>query len=153
MILLLKLICCSRVHQRMQFRLYLNLSVLILNAQHLGLIRITVVIFLYFWFKHNLGQKYYAPQVQPYWGLNSRLSDYDSTFHITEMSALTTRPSVTFLYTFSNLYNTYKLPFGPDILQAPSLEHMAHDLILGHNRFFLHILVEYTLLMKHPLAC
>ena len=43
----------------------------------------------YFWIKHDLGQKYYAR------GLNSRPSDHDSTFHVTEMPALTTWPSVT----------------------------------------------------------
>ena len=44
---------------------------------------------LYVWFKYNLGQKYYVPQVQPELGLNS--------FHVTETPALTTWPSVTTL--------------------------------------------------------
>ena len=43
----------------------------------------------YFWIKHDLGQKYYAR------GLNSRPSDHDNTFHVTETPALTTWPSVT----------------------------------------------------------
>ena len=47
---------------------------------------------LYFWF---LGQKYYAPKVRPDWGSNSWPPDQDSTFHVSETPALTTRPSVT----------------------------------------------------------
>ena len=49
----------------------------------------------YFWIKHDLGQKYYTPQVGPDRGSNSRLLEYDSTFHVTETLALTTWPSVT----------------------------------------------------------
>ena len=49
----------------------------------------------YVWFKYDLGQKYHAPQVQPGWGLNSWPPDHDSTFHVTETPAMTTRPSVT----------------------------------------------------------
>ena len=52
-------------------------------------------IHFYVWFKYDLGQKYYAPQVQPELGLNSRPPDHDSTFHVTETPALTTWPSVT----------------------------------------------------------
>ena len=48
-----------------------------------------------FWFKYDLGQKYYAPQVRPDLGSNSWSPDYDSTLHVTEMPALTTRPSGT----------------------------------------------------------
>ena len=48
-----------------------------------------------FWFKYDLGQKYYAPQVRPDRGLNSWPPDHDSTFHVTETPALTTWPSVT----------------------------------------------------------
>ena len=44
---------------------------------------------------HFAGQKYNAPQVQPGWGSNSWPPDHDSTFHVTEMPALTTRSSVT----------------------------------------------------------
>ena len=46
----------------------------------------------YFWFKYYLGQKYYAPQVQPDRDSNSRPPDHDSTFHVTETPALATRP-------------------------------------------------------------
>ena len=35
----------------------------------------------YFWFKYDLGQKYYAPQVRPDRGLNSWPPDHDSTLH------------------------------------------------------------------------
>ena len=38
---------------------------------------------------------YYAPQVRPDWGPNSRHPDHDSTFHVTETPALTTWPLVT----------------------------------------------------------
>ena len=47
------------------------------------------------WFKHNLRQKFQAPQVRPNWGSNSWPLDHDSTFHVTEMPALATWPSVT----------------------------------------------------------
>ena len=47
------------------------------------------------WFKYHLGQKYHASQVQPGRGLNSWPPDHDSTFHVTEIPALTTWPSVT----------------------------------------------------------
>ena len=40
-------------------------------------------------------QKNYTPQVQSNWGSNSWPSDHDSTFHVSESPALTTRPSVT----------------------------------------------------------
>ena len=49
---------------------------------------------LYFLFKYDLGQKYCTPQLRPDRGSNSWPPDHDSTFHVTEMSALTTRPSV-----------------------------------------------------------
>ena len=54
-----------------------------------------IAIYLYFWFKYDLGQKYYATQVRPDRGLNSWPPDHDSTLHVTDMSALTTQPSVT----------------------------------------------------------
>ena len=54
------------------------------------------MLFLYVWFKYDLGQKYQAPQVQPGGDLNSWPPDHDSTFHVSEMPAITTRPSVTF---------------------------------------------------------
>ena len=60
----------------------------------------------YFWFKYDLGQKYYAPQVRPDRGSNSWPPDHDSTFHVTEMPALTTRPSVT-----SSIYVYYECKF------------------------------------------
>ena len=41
------------------------------------------------------GQTYQVPQVRPDWGLNLRPSDHDSTFNVTEMSALSTLPSMT----------------------------------------------------------
>ena len=50
---------------------------------------------LYFWFKYDFGQKYYASQVRPNQGSNSWPPDHESTVHATEMPALTTRPSVT----------------------------------------------------------
>ena len=57
-----------------------------------------------FWFKHDLGQTYYAPQVRPDWGSNSWPLDHDSAFHVTETPALTTRPSVSQLaYTKAHL--------------------------------------------------
>ena len=49
----------------------------------------------YFWFKYDLGQKHYAPQGRPDRGSNPWPPDHDSTFHVTETPALTTRPSVT----------------------------------------------------------
>ena len=55
------------------------------------------------WFKYNLGEKYPAPQVQPHWGLNSWPPDHDSTFHVTETPAITTRPSATSRYTIPHL--------------------------------------------------
>ena len=51
----------------------------------------------YFWFKYDLGQKYHASQVRPDRGSNSWPPDHDSTVHVTETPALTTRPSVTSL--------------------------------------------------------
>ena len=47
------------------------------------------------WFKYDLWQKYYAPQVLPDRGSISWPPDHDSTLHVTETPALTTRPSVT----------------------------------------------------------
>ena len=52
----------------------------------------------YIWFKYDLEQKYYAPQVRPNRGSNSWPPDHDSTFHVTETPALTTWPSVTSKY-------------------------------------------------------
>ena len=43
----------------------------------------------------TLGQQYCAPQVRPDCVSKSCPPDHDSTFHVTEMPALTTRPSVT----------------------------------------------------------
>ena len=37
---------------------------------------------IYFWFKYDLGQKHYAPQVRPDRGSNPWPPDHDSTFHI-----------------------------------------------------------------------
>ena len=50
---------------------------------------------IYIWIKYNLGQKYYAQQVRLDRDSNSGPPDHDSTFHVTEMPALTTWPSVT----------------------------------------------------------
>ena len=47
--------------------------------------------FLYFWFKYNLGQKYYTLQVQSDRGSDSWPPDHGNTFHATEAPALTTR--------------------------------------------------------------
>ena len=44
---------------------------------------------------YDLGQKLYAPKVQPDWDSNSCPSDHDRTFHVTETPALTTWLSVT----------------------------------------------------------
>ena len=49
----------------------------------------------YLWFKYDLEQKYQALHVRPDWCSNSWPPDHDSTFHVTETPALTTRPSVT----------------------------------------------------------
>ena len=56
---------------------------------------IIINIFFFFLFKYDLGQKYHVPQVRPNRGSNSLPPDRDSTVHVTEMPALTTRPSVT----------------------------------------------------------
>ena len=56
----------------------------------------------YFWFKYDLGQKYYAPQVKPDQHSNSWPPDYDSVFHVMEMNDVTTWRSVTYdLTTFT----------------------------------------------------
>ena len=57
--------------------------------------------YVYFWFKYDLGQKYHASQVRPDWDSNSWPSDHDSTVHVTETPALTTRPSVMQLCIFA----------------------------------------------------
>ena len=49
----------------------------------------------YFWFKYDSGQKDYTPRDRPDRGSNSWPPDHDSTFHVTDTPALTTRPSVT----------------------------------------------------------
>ena len=54
----------------------------------------------YFWgLMYNLGQKYYASELQPNEGSNSSPPDHmnDSIFHATETPALATRPTVTSL--------------------------------------------------------
>ena len=58
----------------------------------------------YFWFKYDLGQKYYAPLVQPDRCSNSWPPDHDSTLHITKIPALTTWPSVNFVLPWVFLY-------------------------------------------------
>ena len=58
--------------------------------------------YYYVCFKCDLGQKYYAPQVRPDRGSNSRPPDHDSTLHVTETPSLTTRPSVTLTITQSS---------------------------------------------------
>ena len=66
----------------------------------LGQILFSVLFFgviVYFWFKYDLGQKYHAPQVRPNRGSNPWPPDHDSTCYVTEMPAVTTRPSVTSL--------------------------------------------------------
>ena len=55
---------------------------------------VSVSIYVYFLFKNNLGQKYYAPRIQPDRDLNFELM-ISSIFHVTEMPALTTKPLVT----------------------------------------------------------
>ena len=51
-----------------------------------------------FWFKYYLGHVNQTPQVQPNQGSNSWPPDHDSTFYITEMTALTTWSSVSSIY-------------------------------------------------------
>ena len=55
----------------------------------------SVLPFRCFWFKYDLGQMHYAPQVWPDRDSNSSRPDHDSTCYATEMPALTTWPSVT----------------------------------------------------------
>ena len=55
-------------------------------------------LYYYFWFKCDLGHKYHAPKVRPNWGSNSWPPDHNSTVHVTETPAVTTRPSVISLY-------------------------------------------------------
>ena len=56
---------------------------------------------IYIWFKYDLGQKYYTPQVWPNQDSNSWPPDHDSTFHVTDTLGLTTRSSVTsIIYTY-----------------------------------------------------
>ena len=63
-----------------------------------------------FWFKYDVGQKYHAPQVRPDRGSNSWPPDHDSTVHVTETPALTTRPSVISYKHMNILYKgIYKL--------------------------------------------
>ena len=47
------------------------------------------------WFKYDLGQKYFTPQVRPEQCSNSWPPDHDSIFHVTETPALTTWPPLT----------------------------------------------------------
>ena len=63
---------------------------------------------LYFWFKYDSGQKYYALQVQSDQGLNSWPVDHESTLHVAEMPALTAQPSVTFNAIQEDTSNVYK---------------------------------------------
>ena len=83
-----------------------------------------VISYLYVWFKYDLGQKYHAPKVQPGWGLNSWPPDHDSTFHVAEMPAITTRPSVTShkLYRLLTLVWIWKSSFlVPDRVDTVSM--------------------------------
>ena len=57
--------------------------------------------FFYVLFKYDLGQKYYAPQVRPDRGSNSRPPDHDSTLHVTE-----TEP-VIFMSTHNSAVQTF----------------------------------------------
>ena len=84
----------------------ISITVLVLRSGHilyktsimpLGLTQLTNS---NLWFKYDLGQKYYVPQVRPDQGSNSQPPDHDSTGTLTP--ALTTRPSVT-SWTTSNL--------------------------------------------------
>ena len=54
------------------------------------------MLYLNFWLKYHLGQKYYAPQVRPNCCLNWCPHHHDSAFHVTETPSLTTQPSVTY---------------------------------------------------------
>ena len=75
---------------------------------------------LIFWFKYDLGQKYQAPQVRPNQGSNSWPSDHNSIFHVTEMPALTTWPSVTspIISQTQMNYSTIKVHNGGFFTQA-----------------------------------
>ena len=51
---------------------------------------------LVYWFKYDIELKYYAPQFQPdQLGFELMTPDHVSTFHVIEITPLTTRPSVT----------------------------------------------------------
>ena len=90
----LELICLA-LHVQVIFRLQtFNTGVAFLQGP-LFLLLISLALRKYVWFKYDLGQKYYAPQLQPGRGLNSWPLNHDSTFHVTETPALTTWPSVT----------------------------------------------------------
>ena len=87
--------CCRSQYDNhspfLQFAIIVTLDLAVCSTQSIWL--------LYFWFKYDLGQKYYTCQVQPDQGSNSWLPDHDSTLHVTETPVLTTRPSVTSKYT------------------------------------------------------
>ena len=73
----------------------LVVSVQLIVGQSLELDYRYIFVVPYFRFKYDFRQKYYAPQVWSDQGSNSWPPDHDSTFHVTETPALTTRPSVT----------------------------------------------------------
>ena len=80
-----------------------------------GLVETVVNFYIYFWFKYDLGQKYYAPHVWSKWDLNSWPPDHDSTFHVTEMPA---QP-------YPDIYSNIKLwlvkcDYGEAVTRVPS---------------------------------
>ena len=83
-------------------------TLLILSWPHICQPSSVCAFSLYFWFKYDLGQKYYALQVQSDQGLNSWPPDHESTLHVAEMPALTAQPSVTFNAIQEDTSNVYK---------------------------------------------
>ena len=91
-----------------------------------------------FGFKHDLGQKNYAPQLRSDMGSNSWPPDHDSTFYLTELTALTTWPSVTETkkrHDYLNSNQEQKERERADLRQGSSLAHIAriHNLASKHG--------------------
>ena len=95
---------------------------------------------LYFWFIYDLGQKYYALQVWPNWGLYSWPPDHDNTLHVTEKPALTTRPSVTSVI-WSNL-GVWVLCCLPGLRK--DIRRQIRQVILTSSYLLLHIIITFT---------
>ena len=115
------------------------LKVFSLHIITLGNTWIITLVIIYFWFKYDLGQKYYAPQVQPDQGSNSWRPDHDSTLHVTETPAVTTRSSVTSFFTVE------------PVLKSRSL--VLRDYFQGLPMHFLVWLTCINSLAKNVLLC